>query len=489
MSKKTCICFNQCNIKYNFMTRMSTKLTFVLFLSFCYSIIGQTTPIPDPAFEAQLIALGIDSNPTPNGSILNTDAEAVTELITNGDNITNFDGLQAFKNIKRLLLGRNQFTTLPLDNLTVLEELNFKDNVVLVNLDVTKNTKLKILDIKSISAINTSLITNLDFSFNTELEYIHVFNFQDLDTIILPQTKSLTYLFIKSNFDLPADMSFYDNLETLDLTAPGGKEINLILPTVKTNLKKIRIAGGGISDFRSLETFVNLEEIRLYTTTEFIEFPQSNTMTYIHIGPHFITNPVSFDGMPQLNYLEFVGNKTETPFEIDIRTNTELETLILADNKMVNLNLEGNPNLVELKMNDNNMEGLDLSKNPNLETVWGYGNLLSNIDLRNNPKITNLLLYENRLKSIDLTENRLLTDLNISKNLFSGEGPDLTSNTELVNLDISNNKIFSLDITSCLKLLDVNLSFNKFSGNNILEQIVQNYQTSGRSWAGNLCFE
>lgn len=451
--------------------------SFIMIFTFGF---GQSTPIPDPNFETQLIAFGYDTNGL-TGDILNTDAEAVTEFISNGDNITNFDGLQAFKNIRILNLGRNQFTTLPLDNLTNLEELSFKDNVVLASLDLTKNINLKKLDIRSIQALNTSSIATLNLSANIRLEYIHIFNFQDLETILFPQTKSLTYLTVYSNFDLVGDTSFYDNLETLDLGVLNGKIITLTLPTVKTKLKSIRIANGNVTDFRSLALFVNLEEIRLYTITEFIEFPESNTVTYIHIGPHSISNPVSFQGMPSLNYLEFVGNRTKTPLEIDISSNSELETLILSANKMVNLDLEGNPKLVELKVQENNMEGLGLSKNPKLKRVWAYKNLLSNIDLRNNQELVELRLNENRLKSLDLTENKLLVDFNISKNLFVGEGPDITQNTELVNVNMSNNKISSLDITECLKLVNVDFSFNTFSGNNILEQIVQNYQTSGRS--------
>jgi gliding motility-associated-like protein len=463
------------------MAKIYKKLVFAVFFFPCSFVFSQTTAIPDAEFERQLIAFGYDSDPVINGSILNSEAEAVTELITNGDGITNFEGLEAFKNIKKVNLGRNQFTTLPLENLTALEELSFKDNVILVSLDLSKNIKLKNLDIRSIQAINTSLITTLDLSANIQLEYIHVFNFQDLETIMLPRTKNLAYLFITLNFDLLADMSFYDNLETLDLSVSGGKLITLTLPAVKTNFKSIRIANGNVSDFRGLADFVNIEEIRLYTITEFIELPKSNTLNYIHIGPHSISTPLSFDEIPSLSYLDLVGNRLETPFEIDIRTNSELETLILAANKMVNLNLEGNPNLRELKIQENNLEELDVSKNINLETVWAYRNLLNNLDLRNNLKLINLNLNENRLKSLDISENRVLQNLDISKNLFAGEGPDLNQNTELVNLNMSNNKISSLDITACLKLVNTNLSFNKLSGNNILEQIVQNYQTAGKS--------
>lgn len=480
MSKKPSASFSQCNLKYTLMIKIFAKLAFVLFFFLCFSVVGQTTPIPDANFEAQLISFGYDTN-GPNGNIRNTDAEAVTELITNGDNITNFDGLQAFRNITKINLGRNQFTTLPLENLTALEELIFRDNEILAALNLSSNTNLKILDIRSISAINRSSLAVLDLSTNLQLESVDIFNFQDLETILLPQTKSLRLFKLVSNFDFPADMTFYDNLETLDIQVAGGKVINLALPAIKTNLKSLRIVGGNINDFRSLVDYVNIEEIVLQSLTEFIEFPNSSTLNSIIIEPHFFSTPLSFDGIPQLNYLHIKSNRTTVPLEIDIRTNSELETLILGQNNMVNLNLEGNLKIILLQVQENNMEKLDLTKNLNIQDVRADRNLLSNIDLRNNTQLVNLDLFENRLTSLDLTNNRLLRDFDISKNLLSGEGPDLSQNIELVTFDMSNNKIASLDITACLKLVNVNLSFNKLSGNNILEQIVQNYQTAGKA--------
>ena len=444
---------------------------------------GQTTAIPDANFEAQLIALGYDSNGA-NGNILNSDALLVTSLITNRNDITDFDGLQAFRNLVTLNLGQNQFLTLPLNNLTALEELIFIGNEVLNNLDVGANTNLQRLDVRSIAGINTTSITELDLSSNIRLEYIRIFNFQDLDTIILPQAKSLTYLDIYSNFNVVVDTSFYDNLETLNLIATGGVQIALTLPDVKTNLRQIRISGGQIRDFRGLAEFVNLEELRLFTSTELIEFPESNTLNLVVIRPHSISDNLSFESLPQLSLLDIRLNSTTIPLEIDISQNAELETLILSENSMVNVNVSGNPKLTEVDISQNNVEQIDFTKNPLVEKLFLNGNLLRNIDLRDNQRLVELNLSENRLESIDITENILLSDFDISKNLFTGDGPDLSQNQELVNLNMSNNKISTLDITAARKLENVDLSFNQLSGNTILEQIVQNYQVSGRFLGG-----
>ena len=441
---------------------------------------GQTTAIPDANFEAQLIALGYDSNGA-NGNILNSDALLVTSLVTNRNDITDFDGLQAFRNLVTLNLGQNQFLTLPLNNLTALEELIFRGNEVLNNLDVSTNVNLRTLDILSVAGVNTTSITELDLSSNTRLEYLRIFNFQDLEIITLPLARNLTYLDIYSNFDLVADTSTYDSLEILNLFVPFGKQIALTLPDVNTNLKQIRISNGEIRDFRALAEFINLEELRLFSSTELIEFPVSNTLTLVQISPHYISDNLSFHNLPQLNYLNIRLNLTNIPLEIDISQNAELETLILPINNIARVNLEGNPKLDYVDISENNLEEIDFSKNPLLETLFLNGNLLSNIDLRNNPQLVELNLSGNRLTSIDITENTLLSDFNISKNLFVGDGPDLSQNQELINLNMSNNKIATLDITSPPNLEYVDLSFNQLSGNSILEQIVQNYQVSGRS--------
>jgi len=455
------------------------KLLFSTALLLCNLGLGQTTPIPDPNFEAQLIALGYDSN-GQNGNILNTDAASVTTLITNRNDIISFDGLQAFPNITRLYLGQNQFTTLPLENLTALEELNFDKNEVLASLNLTKNVNLKRLDIQSIQGVNRTSITALDLTANVRLEYIRINNFQDLSSIELPQTKTLLELYLYSNFDLVGDMSFYDNLETLFLGVLNGKVITMTLPTIKTNLKSIRILNGNVRDFRGLAAFINLEKILLFTSTEFIEFPSSNTLAEIQISPHYISTPLIFKDVPNLKVL-FIGSLLlPISFSIDLTSNAELETLILQNTRLTNLNLEGNPILRRLDVKENNLNELDLSKNPELESVIADKNLIDQVDLRASLTLTNLNLSNNRLKNIDVSENKALVTFNISKNLLAGVGPNLTENRELVNLNMANNKISSLDITECLKLKNVDLSFNALSGNSILEQIVQNYQTSGR---------
>lgn len=441
--------------------------------------IGQTTAIPDANFEQELITLGIDSNGL-NGNILNSDAAAATGLTVNRNDILNFQGLEAFINLTKLNLGRNQFTTIPLATLTKLEELIFNENRVLASLDLSANTELRILNISSIPNINPSTITSIDLSSNTKLESINIFNFQDLEFYMLPQTKTLRSIRIKSNFDLTVDLSFYDNLEGIDLAVVKDKFIFLTMPDEKLNLKNFRIERGEIKDFRYLENYTNLESISVRTLTERIRLPQTSTLTFVQIIGHGITIPISFQAMPNLKDLDIRANTSDVPLTIDISSNSVLETLNLSDNKMNSIDVQANGELIILNVSQNNLQRLDLEGNPKLDRLTASSNLLSSIDLRQNTLLRRIRVSDNRLRLLDVTQNTILEELFFDTNLFAGEGPNLTQNTELFIVDGSFNKMTALDISNNLKLNYFNISNNQFSGNDIVEQIHQNYQTANR---------
>lgn len=457
---------------------MKKLLLFGAFL-LCYLAIGQTTAIPDVNFEQELIALGIDNN-GQNGNILNSDAASATGLTINRNNITDFSGLQAFVNLDKLNLGRNQFTTLPLQTLTKLEELIFNENRVLASLDVSANTELKILNISSIATINPATITTIDLSSNTKLEQINIFNFQDLEFYTFPQTNTLRTIRIKSNFDLTANLSFYNNLVDIDLAVVKDKFIFLTMPGENLNLKRFRIERGEIADFRFLENYTNLEFINVRTLTEQIRLPQTATLTQVSIIGHGIEIPLSFQAMPNLVDLDIRANTSDVPLTIDISSNLALENLNLSDNKMNSVDVESNSELIILNVSQNNLERLDLGGNPKLDRLAASSNLINTIDLRSNKLLRRIVVSDNRLTQLDITQNTRLEELFIDTNLFAGQGPDLSQNLELFNFNASFNKINFLDISNNLKLRNFNVAFNQFSGNEIVNQIHQNYQSSGR---------
>ena len=75
---------------------------------------AQITAIPDKRFEQVLISIGIDSDGLVNGQILNSDAEAVTQLRISNKYITSLVGISAFTNLIDLDCRDNQLSSLDL---------------------------------------------------------------------------------------------------------------------------------------------------------------------------------------------------------------------------------------------------------------------------------------------------------------------------------------------------------------------------------------
>ena len=90
----------------------------VLFFFFIHNISSQTTAIPDTAFEQKLIALGIDSDLTVNGQILDSDAAGVNSLNLYFSNISDLTGIEAFTSVDTLYCHNNNLSNLNLSSNT-----------------------------------------------------------------------------------------------------------------------------------------------------------------------------------------------------------------------------------------------------------------------------------------------------------------------------------------------------------------------------------
>ena len=92
---------------------------FVVCFSFCF---GQTTAIPDPAFEQELINLGYDTG-TPDGAVPTANISGVTGLNLENQNIADLTGIEDFTALNTLWCYTNQLTSLDVSNNTALTTL------------------------------------------------------------------------------------------------------------------------------------------------------------------------------------------------------------------------------------------------------------------------------------------------------------------------------------------------------------------------------
>lgn len=138
------------------------------------------TEIPDPAFEAALIELGLDNE--EDGSVLTANIAEVTEIILNDKGISDLTGLEdfvmleglwaddnlltsldmsGFSNLLFLFASNNQLTSLNVAGLGLLEKIDVKNNA-LRELDLSGNLGLQLLVLKDndLESIDISFITN-----------------------------------------------------------------------------------------------------------------------------------------------------------------------------------------------------------------------------------------------------------------------------------------------------------------------------------------
>ncbi len=140
------------------------------------------TTIPDPAFEASLVALSFDNQ--VDGSVLTSSLENVTSLVLNDQGIQDLTGIEDMPNLENLwandnaitqlnvsqnsnlkfiFVDNNQISGINVASLAALEKLSLINNV-LTSIDVNNNFNLQIL------TVGQNELTQIDISNNTQLD-------------------------------------------------------------------------------------------------------------------------------------------------------------------------------------------------------------------------------------------------------------------------------------------------------------------------------
>lgn len=178
----------------------------------CTVTTAQVTPIPDPNFEAYLIAQGFDTDSVVNGQILTLDAENVDSMNIGAAVITSFDGLQAFSNLEYLSISGYNGNSIDLMGLSSLEVLRVEyspiDSIyfypsMVLRAAVFFVTNLKYLDLSNCLQLTRlsakrSLIDSVNLNLNTKLTSLGL-EWNSLDYINLANNPRLKYLSLSSN--------------------------------------------------------------------------------------------------------------------------------------------------------------------------------------------------------------------------------------------------------------------------------------------------
>jgi len=270
--------------------------------------------IPDTAFLQILIHLGVDTS--GDSLISHSEAEAIAYLSTNNTpndvrrSITDMTGIEAFVNLDTLVCSSTPLLT---------------------NLDVSCNTKLKLLNCTNMFAsVGIGSLSTL--SINTGLESL------------ICRGNNLTTLDISNNTSLTVLECSFNQLTTLDVSTNTSLEF---LDCVGNKLNTLDVS--------------------------------SPVLTYLNCGSNLLTN-LNVSGCIILKVLVIWINQITS---LDVSNNTSIEYLNCRSNKLTSLDVSNNPILEYLNCDCNQLTRLDLSNN----------NTLKMIKLRDSPNLHEVCVW------------------------------------------------------------------------------------------------
>ncbi len=198
-----------------------TTYLIAIFIAFQNLSFGQFTAIPDTNFEQALITFGYDSNGTPDGQILTSEANAATGALSFvGQGIMDLTGIEAFINIDGLNMSYNPINVaVDLSANTLLTYVNFEECNDLPGLTLTNLTSLLNINIYG------TAVSTLDVSTNTALTDFNARN-GSLTSLDLSANSSIVSVNVRSC--LP--------LASLDMRNGNNANVTSFDSTFDTNL-------------------------------------------------------------------------------------------------------------------------------------------------------------------------------------------------------------------------------------------------------------
>jgi len=202
---------------------MKKLLLLAICACFSMNLNAQSTPIPDPNFEQELVTQGIDSDGL-NGQILNSDASSVLILSLHNKNISDLSGIEAFSSLEVLLCSGNNLSVLDLTSNTTLVGLYAYDNqLTSTGLNLTGLTGLESID------LSDNNLSDLDFTPHPALEELYLYD-NNIDALTIHNNVNMVELSCGDNMITDQlDVSNMPNLEFLSCSNNQLTGVGIIL--------------------------------------------------------------------------------------------------------------------------------------------------------------------------------------------------------------------------------------------------------------------
>ncbi len=377
--------------------------------------------IPDPNFRNALINTpGLDVN--SNGVIEINEPNTVMELNISNQGIQDLTGIEYFYSLQKLDCSLNEINRLNFSSNSSLTDLNVGGNLQLASLDINLNTQLKELNIAGVNNIYNLIVSHLK-----KLERLNCTNTFNLQTIDLSGASNLKYLNVSNTNLVTLDVSNNQNLDTLYCNSIGRTFTSINA----NNLPKI--------------TYINCSNNTLLSSINISNCPNLKILLAKSCGNLSSLSLSTNIGLEAINF------SNSTIDSLDLTNNINLETVTLDRTELNSLNILGLTNLISLNIEVNNLVDLDCSTNTQIESIRANNNQLQEIILTNLSSLKTLKLFNNNLTNLDLSSspNLIGFDAYNNPNLNCIEVEDVSANF-IFNPEnkIDNHTSYSIDCNS-----------------------------------------
>ncbi len=372
---------------------------------------------PDEVFR-NYVSTEFDSD--SDGMLSADEMEAVTQI-----SVTRYDGIGYAESVTSLK-GIEYFTN--------LEYLYCDNNIELFNIDVSKNTALKYMNILCTG------IMNLDLSNNPKLQSVS-YNIIELGQI-------------ESSYDLTDKHPDFDTTKVFDCTGAeciDGKLTNF----TSAEGSYWYDCGNGVSmlvEFSHVHNYIDGACSACGSKAIFINadnFPDEVFRNYVR-------------GRADSN-ADGIFSKEELEAVKGIYVNGEMGYGVIYDGGITSL--KGIEHFTEIKYlkceYNSELKEMDISKNTKLEEVYCYYTGLTGLDLSKNTELMILDCYNTSLTSLDVTKNAKLSELNCSATGITSL--DVSKNAELNTLICGTMDIADIDVSNNANLWNLSCSYTKVS--------------------------
>ncbi len=350
-----------------------SRFLIVLLSCLCWSgtVAAQYTLIPDPAFEAYLIRVNIDSDNLVNGQVLTSDIagrvyldiERTSSNQPASPTIYDLTGIEDFAALEYLRLSGHAVSTLDLSQNTALEDL-YIDTITTPFLDLSALSNLEYLTVEktqvdslqlpiAISQLKEVILDknnfrNVDFTSSPLLEYLLIRD-SDINQLDVSSNLQLHYLYLHNTLLSTLDVSRNTELYSLQLENMAVSAIDL---TRSTLLEEVALRNVGITalDLSACDTLYRLSLIAVPLSSDSLYFDAA-WLRYLKIeNPTAPFTELDLTNASLLNVLILAGTEVAT---IDAIGSENIEYVIVYENSFLNRLRLGTGDLLELRLSRN----------------------------------------------------------------------------------------------------------------------------------------